>query len=98
MIDRIWKKAISLYFDAAFEAMELWGKWHAAHEQGSSHVGETYHQFFGLSLYLNGQFPGGGQDQSQGAALSVCWFLEEKAQVQHLNVHISHKYLHNTVT
>lgn len=88
MIDRTWKIAIVLYFDAAFEAMELWGKWHATHEKGSSHVGETYHQFLGLSLNLNGQLPGGGQDQCQGAGLSVCQFLKEKVQVQHLNVHI----------
>lgn len=57
--------------------MQLLRKWHAAHQQGSSHVGEAHYQFLGLSLYLNSQLPGGGQDQSQGVAHSAHWCLEK---------------------
>ena len=58
--------------------MELWGKRHAAHQQGSSHVGEAHHQFFSLLLYLNGQLPGGGQDESHRATQAVYWSLEKE--------------------
>lgn len=70
-----------LYFDAALQAVELWGKRHASDQQGSSHVGESHHKLLGLSLYLNGQLPGGGQDQSHRAAHTVCWFLKAEAML-----------------
>lgn len=67
----------SSYFDTALEPMELRRERHATDQQSSSHVREAQHKLFGLPLDLNGQLPGGSQDESRGTADAACWILED---------------------
>lgn len=67
----------SPYFDAALEAVELRRERHATNQQCSPHVGEAQHKLFGLSLDLDSQLPGGGQDESHGTPDAVCWILKD---------------------
>lgn len=64
------------YFDASFETVELRGKWHPSDKEPSSHVGEANYELLSLCLYLDGQLPGGCQDERHGPRRTVIWFLK----------------------
>lgn len=69
-----------LYFDDLFQTVELWRKGHATDQECSSHVMEAHHHLLGLSLYLNGQLPGGCQDEGHRTCCTLCFFLKVNKQ------------------
>lgn len=69
-----------MYFDDLFKAVELWREGHATNQQRCSHVREAHHHLLGLSLYLNGQLPGGCQYEGHRTCRAESWFLKVNKQ------------------
>lgn len=66
-----------LYFDDLLQTVELWRKGHAPDQQRGSHVRQTHHHLLGLSLYLNGQLPGGCQYEGHRTRCTLGFLLKE---------------------